>query len=340
MPTTLRDIARQSGVSVQTASQILSDSGGPFRAETRERVLKAAQDLDYRPNAAARATRSGRSGSVALLLSSETNNSILPRELLEGIQDALIERHLNLVIARIPDEALQDEDRVPRIVKEWSVDGLLINYNANIPQELTRVISHHHIPAIWINVQHEADCVYPDDERGGREATEKLLELGHKSIAFVDFVISPHFSAVARLKGYEAAMHTADLPVRIIREHPHLNNFLDGNAAFLLDSDSPSAIVAYDSSTLRTLLFLATVHRIAVPEMLSVVGFALNQMEVHSLQADIMQLPEREIGRNAVQMLAKKIIFPDVLLPPCAVHITPSFGATIGPCPAHQHNID
>src|SRR5688572_11482874 len=95
---TLKDVALQAGVSQMTASVVLNGSkpGVPVADDTRQRVLRAAEELGYQTNGAAKAIATGKFGCVALLLSTQPHVSTLPQRVLEGIHDALAERDMHL----------------------------------------------------------------------------------------------------------------------------------------------------------------------------------------------------------------------------------------------------
>ena len=67
---------------------------------------------------------------------------------------------------------------MPRLLTEACSDGLLIDYTHAIPPALLALIERHRIPAVWINSRQPLDCVRPDDEAAGYDATRRLLERG------------------------------------------------------------------------------------------------------------------------------------------------------------------
>src|SRR5262245_1014056 len=107
---TLTDVSRRANVSAMTVSRVLNHAvsrGGESAASisisdaTRRRVLRAAQALGYRPNAAARTMATGRFFSVGLVLSSNAGASHLPSVLLDAIHDELARRGLHLTVAKL-----------------------------------------------------------------------------------------------------------------------------------------------------------------------------------------------------------------------------------------------
>ena len=218
MAATIKDVARASGVSAQTVWRILNGKNKNNNENTAQRVVSAADELGYRANSSAKAMRSGRFGSVALLLSEYSGLSLLPVERREGIQDVLGEQEINLILSRFSNDALTNQERLPRILREIMADGLLINYNANLPQPMVDIISQYQIPAVWINSRQPADCVYPDDRDAGRgSAAKRLLTLGHRRIGFAYAAPTSHYSFAERIAGYEEVMQESrHLPTRLV----------------------------------------------------------------------------------------------------------------------------
>ena len=327
MPSTIKQIAERSGMSIQTVSKILNDQGEAYRPETRQKIVSIARELGYRPNSSAKAMRSGKFGCVALLLSMDSRKSLLPVPLLEGIQDALAARDLNLMLARLPDEKLENAMVVPKILREWMADGLLINYNADIPSGLVTLIEQNAVPAIWINSRQSNDCVYPDDFQAGRSATEHLIEMGHSRIAFFTWHTS-HYSGSERIRGYQEAMRASNLDPQVA--DPVVPDENRANAAFdwLSRPDRPTAIVAYSDHVALPVLYAAASLHLRVPEDLSIVTFDAQRNTMLGRPIDTMILPERAMGASAVDLLLKKIADPTCKLPPHALESTLECGGT------------
>ena len=108
MSMTIKQIAKAAGLSVPTISQVLNNTGR-ISDKTRKHVWKVCDELGYKPNASARAIRTGRFGAVTILLSREEHSSFLPRQLLDGINDEIVQRNLSLNIAQLPNAKLIDE---------------------------------------------------------------------------------------------------------------------------------------------------------------------------------------------------------------------------------------
>ena len=317
---TVRDVAETAGVSLRTVCRVLNGTVAPIRAETRSRVLAAAQKLDYRPNTAAKTMRDGRFGGIALLLSSDRHRSYLPEVLFGGIQEQLRTHDLHMTVAAMPDQQLTDKTLVPKFLRQWMADGLLVNYTVRVPPDLVSLIERLRIPAVWINVRQKTDCVYIDDWMAARRLTEYLLRRGHRRIAYVDYHNDPvarnvgHYSVVDRCRGYEQAMTKAGLTPRVIRQDGCWSERqkIESAVAWLQAPDRPTAVVAYSPGRTTLPVHLAAVAHcgLRVPRDLSLVTFSPFVEDDVGVAMTKMMLPEREMGREAVELLRRKMERP------------------------------
>ena len=153
--------------------------------------------------------------SVVLVQSTERMASPMPEALLVGIDEVLAAVDVSLVLARLPDDQLVSDLFVPKVARELLADGLIINYNNNLPHRLLELIADHQLPAVWINSRQGETSVRPDDLQAGEDATQCLINHGHTRILYVDFFLEHHswihYSRKDRLAGYRTAMARAGL---------------------------------------------------------------------------------------------------------------------------------
>ncbi len=321
---TLRDIAERCGVSAQTVSRIVRGETAAHDAETCRRVLETAARLGYRPNASARATRSGRFGSVSLLLSEHSERALVFEPLLAGILDELEAHDLQLLVSRLPDALVTSETYVPRILRELMADGLLVNYNADIPAPMVEMVARHGLPAVWMNSRQPANCVYPDDVEGGDRATRVLHEAGHRAVTYVHRSATSHYSGADRLIGYRAAMARAGLAERVIGP-----SVAERDARGLLAAST--ALVAYSPADFLWAWEACLGLGRRVPETMSAVVFHDAPLHLGGLSVDTMLLPFRQQGRQAVAMLVDRIASPGAKHVPVALPCTHHPAATVRP---------
>lgn len=314
MPVTMKMIADQSGVSRPAVSMILNGKADHLRDDTRKRVLAVARQLGYRPNGAALAIKQGRFGAIALLLSTQPYRSDLPGGLLAGIDEELQERDLNLTLARLPDEQLTDAHFVPRLLREYVCDGLLINYFDKIPPRMEQLIEASGLPKIWINRQCDHDCVLPDDMGAGHDATARLLAMGHRRIAFTMQSNSTHYSVGHRYAGYCCAMREAGLmPQPMLGIEGGIPIGQRGAAAhqWLNTPDRPTAIVTYGNNEAVHFIIAAASLGLTIGRDLSLMTFSEYQSNIADVWLDTQLIPENAIGHRAVELLEQRIIDGD-----------------------------
>lgn len=335
---TINEIARRTGVSVQTVSRILGGMAHLHKPQTRAKVLKVAEELGYLPNSSARAMRTGRFGCVALVASAGRTGP-LPEALLRGAHDELAPRDIHLNFSVLPEERLTSDAFIPKILRQLMVDGLLINYHFNIPKQMANIIEMHRIPAVWINTERKADCVLPDDVAAGRMATERLLKLGHKFIVYVDFSHPPgeppeHESATNRFEGYALAMRSAGLrpciwpPKELFSSRTKLEL-----AAELISSKRPTGVVTYAETEALAVFAAAKAMGVDVPGGLSIVAIWDRLLDSAGWSIDTVVLPWYEVGRQAAAMLCRKLEAPK--LPEQPVRVKPDLAEGCSAAPPH-----
>lgn len=343
MAVTLKQVAEHSGLSLMTVSYVLNNKRQAFRPETCERVLSSARTLGYRPNASARATRSGRFGSIALLQSSQPMRSVLPAEMLAGIQAALGTHNLNMMLADMPDSKLTDDRFVPQILRQLSVDGLLVNYNMAVPQRLIELIARYKLPAIWLNAELPNDCLRPDDFAAGRLLARRLIELGHRRIAYVDYVFGSndsldmiHYSTRDRLAGCQEGMREAGLSPRVVRfSHKLVHSERVAESLRLLREPAetrPTAFIAYNDNVAHPFLYAAALAGVKCPAEVSLASFFATPLAGMGVEFGGIFIDEYEMGRRGVEMLRHKIDQPAIVQASACIAPAWQAGQTCAAC--------
>lgn len=337
---TSKDVAARAGVGQPTVSTVLSNSGvGKYVSDaTRQRVLAAAAELGYQPNQSARTMRTGRFGSVAVLTSTVPNRGSIMDPGMEGIHAELARHDQHLMMLRLPDASLTDEVALPRILREWTVDGLLVGLSVDVPPKMIELIRRHHIPAVWINSDQETDCVRPDDEEGGHMAAQHFLDLGHTRIAYVSQP-GEHYSVAHRERGYARAMRKAGLQPQIFSidtERDTLKEQFGIVQALLTSPDRPTAFIYYASEAAEMTYLVARLLGLQVPGDISMLILAPTEhFRCIAIRLDTLVIPFQEVGELAVQLLMKKIANPYFSSPIKKVPFTLSRGESSQPL--HHH---
>ncbi|GAA4441345.1 LacI family DNA-binding transcriptional regulator [Phytohabitans houttuyneae] len=181
-PVTLTDVARRAGVSVATASKALNarDEVAP---ETRRRVLQAADELAFQPNALARGLLTGRTRTIGLLTDELAGRFSIP--ILLGIEDALASGQMSVLLCDARGDAIRRQHYI-RTLLARQVDGFVLLGDSNdLRPSLTSQIP---VPVVYVYGESDDPndlSVLADDEHGARLATEHLVSLGRRRIAHI-----------------------------------------------------------------------------------------------------------------------------------------------------------
>jgi LacI family transcriptional regulator len=213
---TLKDVAREAGVHPATASRALNPETRLLVSEdTARRVLAAAAELGYRPNAVARSLRTRRSDTVGVLIP-DLNNPLFP-PMIRGLTDRLdVDGYVALI-----GNTDADDDREHRVFEQMRarhVDGYVLA-TAHLRNPLLDDAVRAGVPVVLMNRIAE-DYSFPsvtvDNERGVRMAVGHLTALGHRAIACI---AGPQdvSTGLSRFRGFQGAMAGARLEVPLGR---------------------------------------------------------------------------------------------------------------------------
>ncbi len=309
MRVTVSQLATTCDVSVATVSKILNGKG-VYREQTRIRVKETAARLGYQTNASARAMVTGRFGCYALVLSPKPSASLLPLGLLESIDAEMSKAGLHLIISRLPDQQLTSEGFVPKILSHMLADGLLINYNIDVPERMSELLASNRIPAVWFNQDRPLDAVLPDDLSGGREAAQRLIAIGHRRIGWLDVNhglqdVGRHYSHNERRAGVVAALQAVgQSPVDLGRSGGlPVADRVPCTMAALTAPQRPTAMICYSVESAVVVCLAAAHAGLSIPRDLSVIVFADRPALIGSLICDTMVIDSRAAGAAAIGML-------------------------------------
>jgi LacI family repressor for deo operon, udp, cdd, tsx, nupC, and nupG len=295
----MQDVADRAGVSVATVSRALRQSS-LVSAETQARVLAAAEELSFSVSRAASSLATGRLGRIGVLVSGQLgawfNGSIL-----DGIYAYLREQELELLIYRINDSGERDQF-FSTLPARRNADAFIVASFALTPPEQKR-LEDLSMPVVYLNQQVAgAPSVSIDDVWGARMGARHLLNLGHRSIAYVRCEEQTGFvySASRRVEGFRAELEAAGVSAadQVIVTAPSITGGDQVVAQYLGQSPLPTALMV--ESDELALSVMAACWRIGLrtPEDVSVLGFDDHAMAGTFGLSTIAQ-PVDELGRQA-----------------------------------------
>ena len=209
-PATLADVARQAGVVAMTASRAINGRGY-VSEDVRRRVLKAAQQLNYSPNMAARQLKGNRPCAIGILLPDISNPFCT--ELVNGVRQIFDPEGYTIFIAATYRSAEQEAASLHAFC-EHRVDGMIVaTRGTKIGDTLLKQVARQRIPMVTIGrpvVIPHVDSVTADHAGGAFAVVEHLIALGHRRIGFIG--ISPEDApTLRRYDGYRAALEAHNI---------------------------------------------------------------------------------------------------------------------------------
>lgn len=275
--TALRTLAQQLGISVSTASRALNGYED-VSANTRARVLAAAESLGYRPHPVAHRLATGRTGAVALVTAMRAGHFLDPTfaALLSGVEEVLSAKGLYALAASIPADESREMAAFDRLLDGRLADAWIVARTRRDDPRVDRLIarglpfithgrtgrSHAHA---WLDI---------DNEQAFFLAVERLAGLGHRRVDFINGP-APYTFAHLRERGWRRGLESFGLQGRMV--HTELSSAAGEQAAAKLlaqRSDTTALLCATDTIALGALA--ACKHRslaVGRPQGVAVIGY-------------------------------------------------------------------
>lgn len=262
---TIYDIARRTGFSPSTVSRALNKPGR-INIETERRIRAAAEDLGYRTNPMARALPTGRTGTLALLLSDITNPVYF--DLVRGAEHVTAAEGYTLVLAESQESPAVEAEAAHRLL--LSADGLVL-VASRLPDDEVRDLSAHK-PLVVVNREVEGvPGLVADIGPGIRATLDHLADQGHRALVYLS---GPAASWPNRLR-WDMLLDEAPRRRMTIVEIGPGDPTLDGGASALrrVTASGATAVLAYNDLMAIGLLHACRDAGVDVPRQLSIVGF-------------------------------------------------------------------
>jgi len=304
------DVARVAGVSQSAVSRAFRP-GLSVSTKTKDKVMKAAKKLGYKPNAIARMLITQRSGMVAVIISSVSNLGY--PELLSRLTEQLSEQNVKVLLFTL-DAAEQLEELLEQIWT-YQVDGV-IALAAHFDYRDIAQFEQHHIPVVLYNRQvtdYPVNTVCVDHEQGIRQLIDLLIKGGSKRFLVLS---GPTDSDVANERRTIALNHLArngfeDVPVSY--GDFSYQSGKDCFADWMKDNDAPDAVIcSNDPMAIGCIDEARGGQGIKVPEQLSVVGFdGIHAAFWSGYELTTIRQPVNQMAKAAVNILMERIENPD-----------------------------
>ncbi|WP_342371953.1 LacI family DNA-binding transcriptional regulator [Propioniciclava soli] len=305
MSVTMRDVARAANVSIATVSHVVNDKqGARIGEDARRRVLKAVAELGYQPNALAKTLSQGRSRFIGLVADAIASTPFAG-QIIHGAQDEAWRQGYVLLIANTEGNAAAEKEAIAMML-QYQVHGIL--YSTWYHREIEVPPPLQHTDTVLVNcyaVDAEYPTVVPDEEQGGRAATEELIAAGHRRIAFVN-TTSPSPAKTGRLAGYLSALEAAGLEydASLVFEAEPAQEGGYAVAASVIES-GVSAVFCHNDRVAMGLYDGVREHGLRIPTDIAVMGFDNQEVIAAHLRPPLstVALPHYELGAAGVRTL-------------------------------------
>ncbi|MFE1644223.1 LacI family DNA-binding transcriptional regulator [Microbacterium sp. P01] len=307
----ITDVARLAGVSKATASRALTGRGY-VSASTRSRVEAAAQSLNYVASSNAASLVTGRTQNIGVIM--PYLNRWFFAEVLEGIQDALLDARLDLTLYDAKPGSSGRASIFDDFLARKRFDGLIAVGLEPGDREIERLLTIGRPIVSVVGDGGATSAISIDDDNAVSRATDHLIALGHRDIAFVGGDADGHWANVDRRRygGYVSTMTAAGLADSMVHARSPIT--LQGGYAASVDllSDPrsrPTAVLAVCDEVAIGTIIAARRLAIQVPSDLSVIGIDDHEYADMFALTTLQQRP-REQGAAAVRLLLQTLAEP------------------------------
>ena len=302
---TIQEVADLAQVSSKTVSRVLNHEPA-VRDDTRNRILKAIEELDYRPNLNARGLAGDRSFLIGLFCDK-------PGDYLSEFQAGAVQRcresDFHLMVEPWDSGSPEVGRQVNTLLRQMRLEGVILLPPLSDHPIILNKLQEAAIPSVRIAPKREptdSPSVGIDDRAAARRMTAHLLDLGHRSIGFI-LGRAEHGATEQRYLGFTDEMRARGVPVK-----PHwvqAGNFLfsDGLACaerMLQGATRPTAIFASNDDMAAAAICVARQRELELPKQLSVVGF--DDAPVATMvwpQLTTIRQPVRAMARAAAELI-------------------------------------
>lgn len=302
------DVARRANVSIATVSRVLNPGNHKVNAETAEKVRQAVKELDYRPNALARALQMKKTMTIGVVIPDISNHYYA--EIVRGIQSVADREGYNIILQNTE----RNQDQIVKsiyLLREKIVDGIIFSGGTINGYEPLSALKELRDRVVVIG-RHDVDfpAIMVDNIAGATIAVEHLIDTGHKRIGLISWSENST-TAKDRLNGYKNALaqNSCHFEPSLVRQGKLTPESGYHEAKNLLSQNKrPTAIFAGNDQMAFGVIYAAIEMGLRVPEDLAVIGFdniPLSSFFVPSLST--IEVPMFTLGSDSMETLVRLI---------------------------------
>ncbi|WP_197970024.1 LacI family DNA-binding transcriptional regulator [Mesobacillus harenae] len=309
---TIREVAKESGVSTATVSRVLNDTGY-VSDEIKSRVLNSVKNLNYQPNAVARSLKQSKTNTIGVIIPDISNPYFM--KIAKGIEDRTWDAGYNLIFSS-SDGKLEKEHQLLKLLVEQRVDAIVL-VTSGSENELAKSINESGTPVILIDrrLNHEQsdfDLVEEDNVQGAYYLTEKIIQRGHTRIGVIagSFQVS---TGTDRYEGLTKALKQYNIPLD--ENLIYIGDFTrsSGEKAvdyFLSNDDYPRAIISFNNLMTEGVLYSLFQKGFKVPKDFDVASYGGTDLDILLEPPGIITISQDpyKMGIKTGDILLKRLV--------------------------------
>ena len=319
---TIRDVASKAEVSIATVSRVVNGNR-PVHPHIRERVLKAIEELDYRPNYLARGLRQRNTSMIGLI--APDNSNPFYAEVARAIEDAGFAAGYSVIFCN-SDLSEEKQQAYIDVLLSHKVDGvILIDMEGTVPKVLERILAEH-VPVVLTNTDvfvPTLDQVVVDNHQGGYLAGKYLLGLNHQSFGCISYFRPDPYNQGSRVVGFLQAL--GEVGIELTPEDFAVGNgrYESGYKAMqelLQRRPDLTAVFAFNDLVALGAMNAIRAQGMRVPEDISIIGFDnILYSSIFEPALTTIAQPIAAIGQECIARLLERIHQPDT--PPTQIKL-------------------
>lgn len=307
-PITINEIAKRAGVSKATVSRVLNDTK-PVSPEIKQKVLDVIKDTNFVPSALGRSLSLKKSHLIGVIIP-DLANPVFSR-IISGMESYIRNKSYSLLITAT-DFNIDTGIKHIKILNEKAIDGLIF-LAGSMNAELVETLSAFNKPVVVIGSDIGSDdipVIEIDNFKASYDATQYLINLGHKRIAMIRGPLSDRYAGRERFKGFEAAMNENGLfnPQLVVEGLYAFDHGYSGMLSILMRSPMPTAVFCANDLMAIGGIKCALDNGLSVPDHISFMGFDdVDIAQMYNPTLSTVKQPFEEKGLLAIEQLIYRI---------------------------------
>lgn len=321
----LIDVAELAGVSKSTVSQYLNGRFDYMSEKTKEKVKAAIHKLDYVPNPIARNLKADKTKTIGVIVRDITG--FYTSKTLRGIDDYCKTSEYNVIIYNTDFDS-EVEAKALEALYQLRVDGIIISSSGK-NTALIESYNKKGMPIVQFQIEYdgnEKNIILSDYRKAAFEATEYLIQLGHRRICFVTQDFKDVKSRQERYQGYADALHQYQIPIdeQLIQYWHRESGFQQPPKKSLSGTNPPTVFFTQHLAITTELLTALNADNISIPNDVSLLGFDdIPMAEFFKVPITALTQDTYEVGKAAAKLLLENIndknALPQKIMIPCSL---------------------